>query len=92
MARVLFWNDNMSIKSVKKLVKNVNYMNRLLLQNDQEFLLGKKVGEGSSFKEFGCQVEIKPPTPELPSVETPEQPKKVLEYPKTEVKNTERFS
>jgi hypothetical protein len=42
MAKVLFYQEDRNVTKVAKVIKTVNYLNRLLIQQESDFLLGKK--------------------------------------------------
>ena len=42
MAKILYWRENGDVTMINKIIKTSNYLNRLLLEDEEDYLLGKK--------------------------------------------------
>jgi len=53
MCKIFFYEDESQIINVQKALRNVTYLNRLILQTDEDFLLAKKKSQTSKV-DFSC--------------------------------------
>ena len=70
MCKLIMFRDQGRLDAVHKLIKHVNYMNRLLLQGQKDYVLGQK-RVAADKRDFECQVDTHEPVVVEKQVEVP---------------------
>ena len=60
MCKLIMFRDKGQLDAIHKIIKNVNFMNRLVLENNKDYILGQKK-ETKNQKDFECQVDTYEP-------------------------------